>query len=68
MALDLRSLDLEPGGVRRARLELSLDPLRLGGQIYAIVPAQLAVDLEAAPASGGAVYLEELDPVGRAAR
>jgi len=51
--LDLRGLRLEPGVVRRERIELTLDPFTLGGQRYEIVPPILPVEVELQPSTSG---------------
>lgn len=55
--LDLRALRLEPGTVRRERVELHLDPFLLGGQSYTVEPADLEVAVEIQPSTQG-LYLK----------
>jgi uncharacterized protein len=55
--LDLRALRLEPGTVRRERVELHLDPFLLGGQSYTVEPADLEVQVEIQPSTQG-LYLK----------
>jgi len=50
---DLRALRLEPGVVRRERIELTLEPFMLGGQRYEIVPSPLPVEVELQPSTSG---------------
>ncbi len=51
--LDLRSLRLEPGDVRRERRDVALGPLVLGGQTYAVIPTPVAALLELQATTGG---------------
>jgi uncharacterized protein len=53
---DLRSLRLRPGEVRRVRLEVELEPFRLGGQRYDSSPVPVPVELELAQPSGATVF------------
>ncbi len=55
--LDLRALDLRPGEVRRAELDLPQPPLELGGQTYAVEPPtpHASIELQGVP---GGVYLK----------
>ena len=54
---DLRSLELEPGAVRREQLAADVEPLTLGGQTYTVEPRPLEVRLELQPGNGG-LYLK----------
>jgi uncharacterized protein len=54
--LDLRTLRLDPGDVRREHPVVRMDPLLLGGQTYDVKPEELEVGLEVQAASGG-LYL-----------
>jgi uncharacterized protein len=51
--LDLRSLRLQPGDVRREQLEVALGPLVLGGQTYAVAPAPVRALLQLQATTGG---------------
>src|SRR5579871_2220969 len=44
--LDLASLRLAPGEGRRLKLEVEIEPLRLGGEGYVCEPARVPVRLE----------------------
>jgi uncharacterized protein len=55
--LDLRALRLEPGVVRRERIELTPEPFLLGGQRYQVVPPTLPVEVELQPSTSG-LYLK----------
>jgi uncharacterized protein len=59
--IDLASLRLRPGEVRRHRLEVALDPFVLGGQRYELVPHPTSVELEISDASGGLVFTLALE-------
>lgn len=59
--LDLRHLRLRPGELRRERIELALDPFRLGGQRYDLTPSRVAVEVVITRASGATVFELELD-------
>jgi len=54
--LDLRTLRLRPGEVRRERLEVELEPFVLGGQRYEAAPARFPVELEISQASGATIF------------
>ena len=54
--LDLRTLRLRPGEVRRETLEVEADPFVLGGQRYESTPATIPVELEISQASGATVF------------
>ena len=54
--LDLRTLRLRPGEVRRERLDVELEPFLLGGQRYDASPVPVPVDLEVAQPSGASVF------------
>ena len=54
--VDLRTLRLRPGEVRREALDVELDPFVLGGQRYAPTPATIPVELEISQASGATVF------------
>jgi uncharacterized protein len=54
--IDLRRLRLRPGEVRHERLDVEVDPFLLGGQRYAVAPAEIPVDLEITQASGATVF------------
>jgi uncharacterized protein len=51
--LDLHSLRLRPGEVRREALEIELDPYVLGGQRYESLPHSIPVELDITEVSGG---------------
>ncbi|HET9436693.1 MAG TPA: DUF177 domain-containing protein [Gaiellaceae bacterium] len=53
--VDLRTLRLRPGEVRRETLDVELEPFVLGGQRYEPSPATLPVTLELSQASGATV-------------
>ena len=50
--LDLRTLRLRPGEVRRQTLDVELEPFVLGGQRYEATPATIPVELEISQPSG----------------
>ncbi len=50
---DLRTLWLRSGDERVVPVEVELEPLELGGQIYAVDPAPLAAELTVAQVEGG---------------
>lgn len=54
--IDLRSLRLRPGEVRRQHLDVELDPYVLGGQRYETVPHAAPAELEISEVSGGTVF------------
>ena len=54
--IDLRTLRLRPGEVRRETLDVELDPFVLGGQRYEATPATIPVELEISQASGATVF------------
>jgi uncharacterized protein len=54
--VDLRTLRLRPGEVRRETLDVELEPFVLGGQRYEASPSTVPVDLEIAQASGAMVF------------
>ena len=54
--VDLRTLRLRPGEVRRETLDVELEPFVLGGQRYEATPGMIPVDLEIAQASGAMVF------------
>ncbi len=53
--VDLRTLRLRPGEVRRETLDVELEPFVLGGQRYEAVPATIPVQLDLSQASGATV-------------
>lgn len=53
--VDLRTLRLRPGEVRRETLDVELEPFVLGGQRYEATPTTIPVDLELSQASGAMV-------------
>jgi uncharacterized protein len=55
--VDLRGLDLRPGEVRRAVLDLPQPPLRMGGEEYLVDPPALRATLDLQGVPGG-VYLK----------
>ena len=55
-SIDLRSLGLRPGEVRRLTLEVDVEPYLLGGQRYEALPQHLPAELEIAEVSGGTVF------------
>ena len=54
--MDLRTLRLRPGEVRREVLDVDLEPFVLGGQRYEAIPATIPVQLEISQASGAMVF------------
>jgi uncharacterized protein len=54
--LDLRTLYLRSGEVRRERLEVELEPFVLGGQPYELRPSSVALELDVTRASGATVF------------
>jgi DUF177 domain-containing protein len=54
--LDLRTLRLRPGEVRRETLDVEVDAFVLGGQRYESTPVSIPVDLEISQASGATVF------------
>ena len=54
--VDLRSLHLRPGEVRRERVELALEPFVLGGQRYEVTPSPVTADLEITQPAGATVF------------
>lgn len=59
--VDLRTLRLRPGEVRRERLDVELEPFVLGGQRYEATPSTIPVELELSQASGATVFELRLD-------
>jgi len=54
--LDLRTLRLRPGEVRKETLDVELEPFVLGGQRYDFVPSTIPVELVLSQASGATVF------------
>lgn len=54
--LDLRTLRLRPGEVRRQTIDVDLEPFVLGGQRYEATPSTTPVELEISQASGATVF------------
>jgi len=54
--LDLRSLRLRPGEVRRETLDVDLEPFVLGGSRYEASPERVPASLEISQASGATVF------------
>jgi uncharacterized protein len=54
--VDLRTLRLRPGEVRKETIDVELDPFVLGGQRYEATPTTVLVELEIAQASGATVF------------
>jgi uncharacterized protein len=54
--VDLRTLRLRPGEVRRQTYDVELEPFLLGGQRYEASPPTLPVELELSQASGAMVF------------
>lgn len=54
--VDLRTLRLRPGEVRRETVDVELDPFVLGGQRYEATPSTIPVELEISQASGATVF------------
>ncbi len=54
--VDLRTLRLRPGEVRRETFDVELEPFVLGGQRYEATPSTIPVDLDMAQASGALVF------------
>ena len=59
--VDLRTLRLRPGEVRRETIDVELEPFVLGGQRYEATPATIPVELEISQASGATVFDMRLD-------
>jgi len=55
--LDLGSLRLAPGDVRRLRVPVEIEPLQFGGERYTVEPAQSGAAVELQSAAGG-LYLK----------
>jgi uncharacterized protein len=60
-SLDLRTLRLRPGEVRRETIDVELEPFVLGGQRYEATPATIPVELEISQASGATVFDLDLE-------
>ena len=54
--VDLRTLRLRPGEVRKEALDVTLEPFVLGGQRYEAAPATIPVELTISQASGATVF------------
>lgn len=54
--VDLRTLRLRPGEVRRETYDVEVDPFVLGGQRYESTPATIPVELEISQPSGAALF------------
>jgi DUF177 domain-containing protein len=54
--VDLGTLRLRPGEVRKETLEVELEHFVLGGQRYEATPASIPVELEISQASGATVF------------
>jgi len=54
--IDLTHLSLSHGEGRRLELPVPLEPLRLGGQEYAVVPGSVPIQLEISRPSGGHAF------------
>ena len=54
--VDLRRFRLRAGEVRRAPLDVDVEPFFLGGQRYEAVPGRFPVELEVSQASGATVF------------
>ena len=61
ITVDLRTLRLRPGEVRKESFDIELDPFVLGGQRYEVTPATISVELEISQASGATVFDIRLD-------
>jgi uncharacterized protein len=59
--IDLRTLRLRPGEVRKETLDVVLEPFVLGGQRYEAAPATVPVELEISQASGATVFDLRMD-------
>jgi uncharacterized protein len=59
--IDLRTLRLRPGEVRRETIDVELEPFVLGGQRYEATPATVPVQLAISQASGATVFDLRLD-------
>ena len=59
--VDLRTLRLRPGEVRRETLDVELEPFVLGGQRYEAMPGTIPVELQLSQASGATVFDVQLD-------
>jgi DUF177 domain-containing protein len=60
-SVDLRTLRLRPGEVRRETIDVALEPFVLGGQRYEATPATVPVQLAISQASGATVFDMRLD-------
>lgn len=54
--IDLYSLRLRPGEIRRQHLEVPVEPFHLGGQRYDVQSETVAVELDASRAAGAMVF------------
>jgi DUF177 domain-containing protein len=54
--LDLRTLRLRPGEVRKQTLDVEFEPFVLGGQRYDATPTTIPVELQISQASGATVF------------
>ncbi|HEX4745760.1 MAG TPA: DUF177 domain-containing protein [Gaiellaceae bacterium] len=54
--VDLRTLRIRPGEVRRETFDVEVEPYLLGGQRYEAVPSTIPVDLQISQASGAMVF------------
>jgi len=59
--VDLRTLRLRPGEVRKETLDVEVEPFVLGGQRYECVPTTIPIELEISQASGATVFDLRLD-------
>jgi uncharacterized protein len=55
--LDLETLRLAPGDVRRVSVALDMEPLQFGGEAYAVEPSEAGAALELQSTTGG-LYLK----------
>ena len=55
-SIDLRRLRVLPGELRRERIDVELEPFRIGGQRYEASPAAVPAELEISQASGATVF------------
>ncbi len=56
VAVDLRTLRLRPGEIRKETFDVELEPFALGGQRYEATPSTVPVELEISQASGATVF------------
>ncbi len=60
-SIELRRLRVRPGELRRERIDVDVEPFRLGGQRYEANPAAVPAELEISQASGATVFALRID-------